>query len=336
MKTNKWFKIWSFSIFTLASLAFTLNLIVDPLSLTQHNILNIKKIVQAPRISKLNELKKINNLHNLILGSSRARRINPDLVTKLLGGKTYNASMSTGLIEDYLGYILFLQKNNKLPKNIILALDFYTLNNQLPSDKHFLTSKELNFISNEQQSWLDFLSLDMLNLSIQNLSKYQVVPSKTHISNGFTLLDSKEKLIKKGTYNFKKRIEDDSFSYMKNKYSYNTYSKISEKRLSYLHKIIDISKNNSINLYIFLTPVQSYHLQKINENTVLKNTLQTFKHVLAKETSYYDFMYNTQENANIYNFYDAVHYRDELAKIITKKILTNDLNNSYGIYVKKL
>lgn len=120
MNDIKWIKIFLIIVITINIFVYLVNFTVDPLSETQYNIFNIDKVVQTVRREKITKIKNItSHIDNIIIGSSRSMRLNPELVSTYLKGSTFNFSVSSALPEDYLGIMKFLIKNNKIPKNII-------------------------------------------------------------------------------------------------------------------------------------------------------------------------------------------------------------------------
>ncbi len=332
-------KLFLFSSISALLIAGFINYLVDPLSETKYNVFSIDKVVQTVRRNKLMLSKKANTIDNLVLGSSRSMQLNPETISKYLGGSTFNFAVNSGLPEDFLGTLRHLIRENKIPKNIILGLDFYFLNDKLLPEADFLSEPELNFLNLETRS-STFFSLDKLILSMKNI--YMVVRKKEieyKLDNhGYLPYRVQDSLIKNNQYDFFKNIQEDSQNYMNGKYSYKQYDQLSPKRIDYLLELITLCEDYNIKLYVFLSPVHSFHYKEINKNNTLTNTLIEFKREIRKHFSYYDFMYINHINNNDENFYDSVHIR----KNYTDLILANIFNDSsltkeqrIGIYTKK-
>lgn len=155
----KWIKYF-FNIFVVTLLIiFLLNILVDPFDELESNFFNLEKINLNNRDKKISLfqalMEKNIEIDNLILGSSRVIKIDPSGVSKYLGGKSFNFGVNSASTEDYLGILLFLKNKNKIPKNIILGLDFYTFNPLYINDRN-LSSKNLNFLNNNKNDFLDF------------------------------------------------------------------------------------------------------------------------------------------------------------------------------------
>ena len=161
---KKWIILFFILSAFLASLIFSVNFIVDPYNITKYNLLHIKyKFARDDRTEKTNYFTSLPRFDNIMIGSSRVYSMNPTTVSNILGGTTYNFGVGTATVEDHLGILLYLQKQHKLPKNLILGIDFYTFNPDTPPNQYFLANKELNFLSfnNYHEDYLaKFFSID--------------------------------------------------------------------------------------------------------------------------------------------------------------------------------
>lgn len=324
MNNKKWIKLFIFSSTSVLILVGVINYVIDPLSETNYNLFNIEKVVQTVRKNKLVLSKNIVHIDNLILGSSRSIQLNPKVISKYLGGTTFNFAVNSGLPEDYLGILRYLIRENKIPKNIILGLDFYILNDKIPPENNFLSEPELNFL-NMPRSNNTFFSLNKFLLSVKNI--YMVLAHKkaesTFDINGYLFHKKEDDLIHKNQYNFMEKIQEDSTNYMKGKYSRKTYDSLSNERIKYLLEFLKLTEKYDIKIISFLSPVHNYHYQKIMENKTLAKTLVEFKREIAKHFNYYDFMYPCEMNQINENFYDAVHIRSNYNDLIIDEILSN-------------
>ena len=106
--------------FLLIGILLSLNYVVDPFGITDNNFLNIKyKFARDDRTEKVERIRKIKQINNLILGSSRSEHINPSLLSEYFGGYSYNFGVGGGNSADALGFLLYLESQKKLPENIL-------------------------------------------------------------------------------------------------------------------------------------------------------------------------------------------------------------------------
>ena len=332
MNSKKWIKIW-ISILMALPLVGAINYVVDPLSINKNQLLNLEKPIQTTRDEKVANVENINNIDNLILGSSRSMRVNPDDVNKFLNGSTYNFSVNSALPEDYYGILLYLEKVKKIPKNIIIGFDFYILNDNLGYDSRFISNDKLNFIdasNSKGGSLANYLNIDTLKLSVKSVYHNIVGTKKTSnfdANNGFLDWSKKDDLIRAGKYKFLSSIKSDSLQYFKNKYTRGRYSTFSDERIGYLKSIKSFVKKHKITLYTYLTPVHCYHLAKIKNHELLSSTLTRFKSFLSTQFNYVDFMIQNKVNCKDENYYDAVH-----KSYFVNKLIVNDLFTKFPKY----
>ncbi len=322
-------KKWIILFFTLSaivsSLIFSVNFIVDPYNITKHNILHIKyKFARDDRTEKTNYFTSLPKFDNIMIGSSRVYSINPQTVSHLLGGTTYNFGVGTATVEDHLGVLLYLQKQHKLPKNLILGVDFYTFNPDIPPNKYFLANKDLNFLSfsNYHEDYLaKFFSLDAFRASFKTLNNHFSNKNEKprFDANGWAGAYedySKRDIIADEIATKKELLEDKILIY-----SNYTYSHIDPKRVDYYQKIKKICKENGINLYIFPTPLNPILLKVLNENKSTNNALKEFIAYLST----FDNFYNAYDDKVLYNdirnFHGSTHTSTNAGDLILQKLL---------------
>lgn len=324
--TFKQWIIYSFiSSLLIFVLIFTTNYIVDPYKITNYNLLDIKhKITGDNRAEKVNYFSTKNRFDNILIGSSRVYSINPAAVTNLIGGTTYNFGIGSATIEDILGITKYLERTNKLPNNLIVGIDFYTFNKDIPANSYFLKNKELNFLSHGEYSenYVEKLfSFDAFKASIKTL-KIHVLKKKQ--SEKFNSLgwcgryeDYSKKVIDLDFVNVKKNINEKETQY----YSDYKYSKIDQKRVLYLEELKNISKKNGINLYIFNTPMHPLLLKIIETNSNLKLAKQEFINYLNTFENFTNLYHDEDIYGDLKNFNDAVHTSSNAGDLILQKVL---------------
>ena len=343
MKTIKWIQLFFMIPTLIISFILIINYIIDPYSVTQYNILNISnKLVGDDRVEKVAKLKSSPKYNNIILGSSRIYSTNPLLVSNYLGGSTYNAGVGTARIEDHLGFLLILKRENRLPDNLIIALDFYSFNIEVETNSYFLKNHDLNFISSSsvKQNYIsNFLSIDAFKASLKTLK------------NHFKAKQSKPRFDINGAANGASKV----FTYIQESKAQNTlypkalilkelqhtktlkYPKISTKRISYLKEIISICKTNNINLYTLITPLNGQLLKSITSDKILKKRLIEFKNILAENISFYDFLLHNSIIDNAANFTDPTHTNILTGNLMYAKIFNDSkikATQDFGKFIK--
>lgn len=308
---KKWIRYSLSGASLCVGLIFSFNFLVDPYNVTEYNLLQIKnKLARDDRVEKLNYFETLDKFDNIIIGSSRVYTIDPKAISRKLGGTTYNFGVGTASIEDHLGILLFLKKRNKLPKNLILGVDFYTFNKDTPPNPYFLKNSTLNFLSYDmkrnQSYWEKFLTIDAFRASFKTL--------KNHIFNNHNvsvfdelgwsarLFNDADRDMRQELLLAKKEIEQ----VKQMQYSNYKFNEIDPKRVKYYEKIRNICNENNITLYIFTTPLHPLLLEQLQKHESYKalNALNTY---LSTYDNFYNFLLDKSFNSNLYNFRGALH-----------------------------
>lgn len=331
MKASRWIKLYLAIPFILITTLVSINFIVDPYSMTSYNLLNIpNKFSRDDRVEKVTHLKTASSYDNIMLGSSRVYSMNPLIVSKFLGGTTYNAAVGTARIEDHLGFLKLLKRLNKMPKNIIIGLDFYTFNKEVESTKYFLKNNDLNFLSGTtfQTSYIsNFVSIDAFRASFKTLKNFVKNSNKKPFFDQYGAGGDTSKI-----FSFTPRINQPTsfpdaeiiteYHYVKTIH----YKQLSKKRLNYLKEFIEICQSSNINLYMFITPLYGSLLTKIENDDRLFQNLNKLRKSIQQNTHFYDFTYHNSIIDNAQYFGIPTHTTTEGGNLILKKILSKDLN----------
>lgn len=322
-----WIRRGIISLSLIISVLFSFNYIIDPYNMTNYNIFNIQyKFARDDRSEKLNYFKNLSRFDNIIIGSSRVYSINPRKVSELIGGTTYNFGVGTATVEDHLGILLYLEKQNKLPKNLIIGIDFYTFNPNIPPNSYFLNNKELNFLSysthNANEYWPKFLSFDATRASVKTL-KNHLFPSPNekprfdYLGWGLSYMDNHLRNMEE-----EKRLTLEEIHQNKAMlYSNYQYSHIDIKRIHYYQQIQNLCQKHRINLYIFTTPLHPWLFKELYSHTSTQNAMHELTEYFSTFENFTDFYSDSEFTNNIYNFNGATHTTAKAGDLILKKVL---------------
>jgi hypothetical protein len=308
-----WVKLLIISTIVVATFIFLLNYIVDPYNITNYNLLNIKsKFARDDRIEKVTFFKTLDKFDNIILGSSRVYSMNPDIVSNHLGGTTYNFAVGGASVEDNLGVLLYLQREKKLPKNIILGADFYTFNPNVPPNKYFLKNKELNFLVYENfqsDSISKFFSIDACRASFTTLKNHiKNKEKKSHFkSNGWLNNDGYENYNQIDLEKNFIETQNEIINNIKIYFTNFSYAYLDTKRIDYYERIRQICLDNKINLYVFTTPLHPLLLNKLQENENTQKALDEFVNYLNTFPHFYNTLYDENFYNNLKHFKGSTH-----------------------------
>ncbi|MDH5612953.1 MAG: hypothetical protein OEY66_10910 [Gammaproteobacteria bacterium] len=338
-------KSWFLTFITLSTLLIVvigaINYIVDPFSVTQKNILNIPvKLVSDDRSEKVIAINNLERIDNVMLGSSRVYLINPLVLSKYAGGITYNLGVGTAQAEDFLGFLLHLEKINKFPKVVVLGLDFYSFNDALVTNKYFVRNKTINFL-NENIYRVDdigeFVSWDTTGASIKTLKTFLGVKSEKQRFDMYGASGEASSI-----FGFYPDNEEYIDIYARDKQRKATnflnnppYLSVSKKRFEYLKKIVDMCKQHGTELKVFITPLYGKLQDEIYANETLRQKMIEFKNELRKITSYYDFLTYNDITRSSASFADTSHLKTVTGNLILARLYNDKevkVPEGFGVY----
>lgn len=320
MMYKKFIKRFFLFISTLLLLILALNLSIDPYNKFGNNLFNIEyKLTRDDRGFKLGQINGLKEIDNLIIGSSRSQSLDPIFLSQRFGGISYNFGVGGGKIEDALGILLHLEKEGKLPKNILLCLDFNAFNKNNKLHDKFLNSKELNFINNRVNAFdiAHFLSIDTTRSSIKTLKMHLKKEKPTHYFNNFGLIVGPDDLTDKV------KVQQLADKYFQTQYSNGEYI-LDLKRVKWYKQFIEITKKYNINLNVIMTPVYEYQFSLIQNSVKLKSTYKKVIETLTEVHPLHNFMERKEYKDNINYFVDSVHYKKSLGDKILQDIYFNN------------
>jgi len=116
------------------------------------------------------------------------------------------------------------------------------------------------------------------------------------------------------------------------------YDSISEDRLSYVKRIVDICKSNDMNCIFFTTPLNGQMLEEFTKNEQQRDILKEFKDKISTITPYYDFLYHNEIIDNSSYFRDTMHFTSSTGNLLYARIFNDKsitLPKNFGV-LKKL
>lgn len=323
---------------------FAFNYIIDPYSITQYNLLKIpNKFARDDRIEKVNHLRTHPAFDTIMLGSSRVYSMNPLMVSRYLGGTTYNAGVGTARTEDHLGFLLLLERIGKFPKNVVLGLDFYSFNPQLETNSYFLRNKALNFLNQtptDDDYFAKFLSVDALRASFKTLKNFLLHPDeKPRFDRYGAAHDASQ------TFEFYvkephsgKRFTPDQIEREVRFIKTATYPRLSQKRMRYLARIVDLCSKHHCKLYLFITPLYGGLIDAIEQDPQLHRRLAEFKGAIAEKSAYSDFVTKNALNDDPAFFTNPTHTSAKSGNTVLGRLFNDEnltLPARFGISIPK-
>ena len=292
-----------------------LNYLNDPLWVFNHkNHYNKTRLGFNERQQKTNLLYfDQKDYDSILLGNSKVTYINQN---KFSHAKLFNYAVSAMHSSEYQGYIDFFKDIiAKDPKYILIGLDFH---NCLQKDIIHSYQDPKFYIQNSLSPYYKFkhlLSFDSFGYSLRNLSK--------SLSKKYAIYDSKNAKTKIG---FKKQYDENyqvDLNKIKSEVTVNYPNAIYDQKLA--KNIINIknSNPNSRVIIIFLPDFMPYFT--INKNKfIYDRCLKDITEIIGQE-NIINFMKLNEITANINNYYDGSHFRNEIGDLILEYLLNRTL-----------
>ena len=319
-----WVRIWFILVILAISCSVLFVYVIDPHgenSSFQYHGINISKIIQDERVSKFNYLKNNNDYEAVILGNSKAAYIDPDIITKYTGFEAYNASFSSGTMDEFLIFSKWLTNNRNI-KQIFIIFDYYSVtefksNGTMPPA---LETRKTDVVR--------YLSLSKFGDSIKTL--IHNASSKVIIGN------VENEYLKKGM-----RYDKNYFNRLKSREQQLRHAAelelreppawvaldIKEERINNLKNLVELCDEKGIDLFLIQAP-SSYKVFKDKDNY---NKLLSLITRIAQEI-HPVYLFNTFNyvNNDLKYFLDHDHFNYEVSELIFKRVF---LNSSIGLKI---
>lgn len=341
MNNFRWVKIW-FAIISIIPLVGILNYVIDPYGFNKRieidNINTVKEDNTLFTIKyKMPNLRK-GGWNNLMLGTSRIGLMDTNIVDKYLGGKTFTMSQPGSAMPIQFDSFWYALKFNHID-NVVYGIDFMTFNKNLKFNNDYVQYK------NELQSFGPFYTHDIyinFNTLKKSLSTVQNNLSENpqqhpfYSENGMRNFPNFKQQLANGNLDIQQNINKHIQKYFKKDGLYANYE-FSPEYMEMFKKIVNYCHKNSINLYVYISPVYYQHFYAIKE-AGLQSEFEKFKRELAKITDFIDFTGVNSITSNKDNFWDSSHLRKKHTDLVMAKLFKHASNSSpanFGVRVTK-
>ncbi|MDJ0745180.1 MAG: hypothetical protein QNJ32_17725 [Xenococcaceae cyanobacterium MO_167.B27] len=314
-----------FSVFSPLIISGIINIVIDPYGVFAFP--EIKKINNIkPEKENLGRLYKAFDIRRhkpqvILLGSSRVETaLEPEHPGFDKSLSVYNSAFQAGNTYEIMRYLEYAINQQPELKQVIIGLDFFMFNQYLVNRDTF---SELRL--QEQYPLQDILN-SSLSIDALNSSKKTFIASVTN---------QKRKRMSETMTRFKFWLK----GFLGNEELYQKYS-LSSERMENFQRIIDICRENNIDIKIFISPTHATQYEAI-EVAGLWSTFEQWKREIVKITPVWDFAtYNsiTTESIsdNMVNYIDNSHYSQYTGNLILNKILSyqsETVPSDFGVFV---
>ncbi len=270
-------------------------------------------------VKMMNVFRNKDRFDSFLFGSSRMGFFD---ISGLDDGKYYNMAYSEGTPGEHLQNIKDMLARGVKIKNITMGVDdiSYFVDPEFHEDqlyrKPFPWDKDLKEKAGFYLSYLDLITVSQ---SIEVIMKHK----NTDPHYG-------ERLLETGTENL--GIATD-FHYEKTDATWSDYYYPREEGLKEIGEIVEICRENDINLRIFTHPINGYTYAKDIANGYL-----VFLKELSTVTPYWNFSGFNNITLDMTNYYETSHFSPEVADMVLDRIYRDKgdpelLEQGFGMYV---
>jgi hypothetical protein len=270
-----------------------------------------------------------NKYDSFIFGSSKVGAINP---SSIASGHFYNMTYSKGIPHEHLLNLkLFLNSGISI-KQLLIGVEEMSYQDPFPPRQHQGITKAHPMATGE--SWLEYYffyffrfpdKLDRSKFIDKLFNHEQKFPMD--VLDQEVLYKQLSEIYKSSNINTSTNIHDPKFlipaGYHGNELS---------STLNDIHEIVDICKQNHIDLKIFINPIHNTTFNATN-----KILFSEFKHSLATITDYYDFSGPNSITSNNLYWSDTTHYDLQIGEYILQSLYHyGHPPKDFGFYVPKI
>ncbi len=311
-----------------------INALVNPTGVFPYELL--RPLVNPVRARKVKILDKQLDTHfdNVVLGSSRTFKVEPGRVSYWLGGETFNFGVNSGRPEDYYAALKYMIDRGFRPQRVVLGVDVEAFHNAAPVDNRLagvlpLASK-LRWRERApalSEGLKESLSARNLQLSLRSISyaltEYPPSRQGTVTDRGFEIVRSRERRIRRGTYNLEKKIEEDRDKYLGR---FAGYTDISRWRVGYLERLLELCAAHRIELYVYITPLHPEIVALLRAERDYDARHEQVLALLRGYSERHGFALADMSEVHMFdgdpeNFYDGAHARVENQRKIIDALL---------------
>ena len=338
MNSRKWIKNYLFIILFFGILMASINYIVDPFGIFNNRILK-HQFEQNERFTKVNFLEEYNQLFNgYMFGSSRIGTTSTETIEKYIqNSKIYNFTIASGSLYDYLTHLKYFIKRGYPIHTLYLQLDIDAMESY-EHDKYDYLRKLHPYVVND--SLWSFYSSYLtkffpLNTKGKILNNIKDATNDRHYVNydlktGSWIKPNLENEIKRNCRKYINTVSSFHNPKFNNRYK---YTESTSRTIKALMGIKQLTDENNIKLYLFITP----HNQNLVNLFKVDDYLRYLKDI-SNVTDFYDFSGYNSVTTNNCNYYEQSHYRQNVADLIAARIFTDEkiiVPEDFGVLVTK-
>jgi len=306
----------------------TINYVIDPYGIYHYSgkSYNYQKSKDSdPYLFKAFQSKKYQP-EAIVLGTSRAMRLNPPLIESLTGSKAYNIGLSAATPYINLKYLEYVLKVDKNINSVFLGLDFEVFDQKYMPHANF-NEKRLDSFFYTHDLFATLLSAQALKDSgkvvVDNFNKTKKFTENRYLGDGS--FDE--------THVYSPNNNQDTLRMIP------TELEVSSDSMLYIKKIKELCEQHNLDLYIYISPVHAIILETYWQSDIWSK-FEDWKRQLVDIypiwdfSGYHEISMSSLRQADNYN--DLSHFSKKVGNFILYRMLNKEIKqipSYFGVYL---
>ncbi|WP_419875837.1 hypothetical protein [Candidatus Pristimantibacillus sp. PTI5] len=326
------YKKWT--LYTLSAAAFILiiiavaNYVIDPYGFYHYagKSYNYQKSTERDPYQFKTYQGKRYQPETLVMGTSRAMRLDPPFIESLTGESTYNLGLPAATSYINFKYLEYMLKVDKSLKTVFLGLDFEIFNEQYVNQANF-DEKRLKSIFYLQDYFATLLSektmKDSRKVLLENLNKTTVFTESRYLGDG----SFDETLV------YPPDINQNTL------HAIPTDFQLTQDSMLYIEKIKELCEQNGIQLHLYISPVHAILLETFWQNSMWAD-FEDWKRQLVAIAPLWDFSgyheISTSSLRQSENYNDLSHFSKKIGRLMLYRMLNKETDKVppyFGVYL---
>lgn len=281
----------------------------------------------------------------LLLGSSRIGVMDPKVVDKYLGGKSFSLGQPRSVTSIQYDLFRYALEFNAI-KHVVYGIDFLSFNKNNMINTEYLDKEEKIKNRNREYNFDVYFSFDSFiknlkfikhNILDQEVSKNKE-PAIYLPENGMRKHVVYIEALNNGTLDLDNEIHEHLRQYFgeeENNIYYN-YT-FSDEYLEYFKKVVRYCQDHDIKLWVYMPPMLGEHFDAIYAAGYF-DEYEHYEKEIAKITDFMDFTGINTISMDKNNYWDSSHLREEFTPDVMARLFHDTsvkVPNDFGVWVTK-
>ena len=306
-----------------------LNVLVDPTEDWATGL--VPSFAYSPRLRKVELLSAWSGPppRLVVLGSSRAMKLEPAVLAQKTGLPAFNAAVNAAMLEDDLALMAWMLDDRRLPLDtVVLALDVEAFHGAAPINRQLLASPHLvrhlglalpERVRATVERLGEALTGARLGLSLKTLWyawRGKIEPSATFSPDGVVHYPAWERALAAGTFEPAPILARTIDEYRER---FRDYVRLDPRRVAWLGALYDLAASRGVRVIAYLTPLHPQAVEVLSRETAYARLHDEVRDLAARTAREHGLTFLDLSDLSSFGgsaelFFDAAHMREENAR----------------------